>query len=219
MTHHSSVEQLSIYLDDRLAEPERHRLEDHIEECEDCRRRLEGMRRVVRGLERLERTASPPQLTQQIEHRIGLEVGHDGLLERVERRLNLMMAQPSILPTFALVVALAAIVYLFADGLERHRQRGVPVILEPPVGNVAATENRSAEGRVFEMRDGVWREAGSEGASPARVLDLTTQDTAARWIERFPELEPLSHELDGRVVLRLDEEWVEVLLPARGSPE
>ena len=53
MTHHSSVEQLSIYLDDRLDEPERRRLEGLLAECEACRRRLAGMRRVVRRLVRI----------------------------------------------------------------------------------------------------------------------------------------------------------------------
>jgi anti-sigma factor RsiW len=216
MTHHSSVEQLSIYLDDRLGEPERRRLERHLAACDDCRRRLAGMRRVVQGLERLERTAPPPQLAHQVEQRIGLEAGRQRLLERVERRLNLMMAQPSILPTFALVIALAVIVYLFAYGLERHQQRGVPVILEPPAGNMGQelAESREVEGRVFEPRDGGWREQGSAGATPTLVLDLTTPDGRPKWIERYPELGGLSRELDGRVVLRLEEEWVEVILPA-----
>ena len=49
MTHHSSVEQLSIYLDDRLDDSERRRLEGHLADCEECRRRLAGMRHVVRG--------------------------------------------------------------------------------------------------------------------------------------------------------------------------
>lgn len=218
MTHHSSVEQLSIYLDDRLDEPERRRVEGHLAECEDCRRRLAGMRRVVQGLERLERTAPPPQLAHQVEQRIGFEAGRQGLLDRVERRLNLMMAQPSILPTFALVVALAAIVYLFAYGLERYQQRGVPVILEPPAGNVEQepAESREVEvdGRVFTPRDGGWQEMGSMGAAPTLVLDLTTTAGRSQWIERYPELGRLSRELEGRVVLRLEEEWVEVILPA-----
>jgi anti-sigma factor RsiW len=42
MTNHSSVEQLSVYLDDQLDEPERRRLEGHLAECEDCRRRCKG---------------------------------------------------------------------------------------------------------------------------------------------------------------------------------
>jgi hypothetical protein len=220
MTHHSSVEQLSIYLDDRLDEPERRCLEGHLAECEDCRRRLAGMRRVVRGLERLERTAPPPHLAQQVGQQIRLEVGRQGLVERVERRLGVLMAQPSMLPTFALVIALAAIVYLFAYGLERHQKRGVPVILEPPVGSVGQelAQSREVEGRVFAPREGGWREKGSVGATPTLVLDLTTLDGRRKWIERYPELERLSRELDGRVLLRLEEKWVEVILPARDSP-
>lgn len=221
MTQHSTVEQLSIYLDDRLDEPERRRLEGHLAECEECRRRLAGMRRVVQGLERLDRTAPPPQLAHQVEQRILLEGGRQGLLERVERRLDVMMAQPSILPIFALVIALAAIVYLFAYGLERHQQRGVPVILEPPAGSVRQepAQSREVGGREFTRREGGWQESGSAGTNPALVLDLTTPEAAAGWIERYPELGQLSRELDGRVVLRLDEEWVEVILPARDSPD
>ncbi len=221
MTHHSSVEQLSIYLDERLDDSERRRLEGHLADCEECRRRLAGMRRVVRGLERLERTAPPPHLAQQVGQQIRLEVGRQGFVERVEHRLGALMAQPSMLPTFALVVALAAIVYLFAYGLERHQNRGVPVILEPPVGSVGqeVAQSREVEGRVFAPQDAGWREQGSAGVIPTLVLDLTTAVGAARWVERYPELERLSRELDGRVVLRLEEEWVEVILPARDSPE
>ena len=221
MTHHSSVEQLSDYLDERLDEPGRLRLEEHLAECRDCRQRLAGMRRVVQGLERLERTAPPPHVAQQVEQQIRLEVGREGLVEKVERRLGVMMAQPSMLPTFALVVALAAIVYLFAYGLERHQRRGVPVIFEPPAGTVGQelAENREIEGRVFAPREGGWQEQGSAGATPTQVLDLTAPDGAAEWLERHPELERLSRELDGRVVLRLEEEWVEVILPARDSPD
>jgi len=221
MTHHSSVEQLSIYLDDRLDDSERRRLEGHLADCEECRRRLAGMRHVVRGLERLERTAPPPHLAQQVGQEIRLEVGRQGFVERVEHRLGALMAQPSMLPTFALVVALAAIVYLFAYGLERHQNRGVPVILEPPVGSVGqeVAQSREVEGRVFAPQEAGWREQGSAGVIPTLVLDLTTAVGAARWVERYPELERLSRELDGRVVLRLEEEWVEVILPARDSPE
>lgn len=213
MTRHSSVEELSIYLDDRLAEPELRRLESHLAECEDCRRRLEGMRRVVRGLERLERTAPPPQLTHQVEQQVRFEVGRERFLDKVERRLGVMTAQPSILPIFALVVALAAIVYLFAYGLERHQQRGVPVILEPPPAS------RQIEDRVFEYRGGAWRQVGSEGADPTRVLDLTTEEGFAEWSQRYPTLELLDDQLEGSVVVSLDGDWVEVILPVRSSPD
>jgi hypothetical protein len=160
-------------------------------------------------------------VTQQVEQYIRLEAGRQGLVEKVERRLGVLMAQPSMLPTFALVVALAAIVYLYAYGLERHQQRGVPVIFEPPAGNVGRdpAPSREVAGRVFALHEGGWRETGSAGAVPTVVLDLTTPEGAARWIERYPELEQLSRELDGRVVVRLEEEWIEVILPARSSPE
>ena len=51
------------------------------------------------------------------------------------------------------------------------------------------------------------------------VNEDTAPDGAAGWLERHPELKRLSRELDGRVVLRLEEEWVEVILPARDSPD
>ena len=153
-------------------------------------------------------------------------VGPFGMLSagfdpEVKDGLGVMMAQPSMLPTFALVVALAAIVYLFAYGLERHQRRGVPVVLEPPAGTVGQelAENREIEGRVFAPREGGWREVGSAGATPTLVVDLSTPEDAARWLELHPELERLGRELEGRVVLRLEDEWVEVILPARDSPD
>lgn len=220
MSQHSSVEQLSDYLDERLDEPGRLRLEEHLAQCRECRQRLAGMRRVVQGLERLERTAPPPYLAQQVEQQIRLEVGSEGLVEKVERRLGMLMAQPSMLPTFALVVALAAIVYLFAYGLERHQGRGIPVVLEPPAVDVGqeAPENRVIGGRVFARHQGGWREMGSAGAAPTMTVDLSTPAAAAEWLERHPELELLSRELDGRVVLRLEDEWVEVILPVGDPP-
>lgn len=51
--HRWAPERMSDYLDDELASSGRARLERHISQCEECRRLLYGLRRMLEALHRL----------------------------------------------------------------------------------------------------------------------------------------------------------------------
>ena len=54
------------YLDGALGAPERGRVREHLEFCEDCRRELERYQKLSRLMARVERAAPPPELHARI---------------------------------------------------------------------------------------------------------------------------------------------------------
>ena len=111
---HTSVEMLSSYLDGELSRGRRLRVERHLEECEDCRHRLEGMHRVVETLEGLGRISPTPCLEQQVLKSVATRAREVSLLDRLEGAAERLHIERWVwLPTFGVVIALASIVYLF----------------------------------------------------------------------------------------------------------
>lgn len=206
MSRHATAEVLSAYLDDELSREEGRWLDDHLEACESCRAHLASMRRVVSTLRRVERTAPPPVLTQYVQRRIALAGRPASRLERLEERLRAVPQASSIFFTFALVTALAVLVYFFAHSVDRsQRPRTALVVATAPQPEIAPGEVRPAAGRTFQWNDGVWREVGLD----QRVADFHVEadSPAGREIlSLFPDLA----ELPGRVLLRLDDSVVDL---------
>lgn len=216
MSRHATVEKLSEYLDDELTAAERGRVESHLEECGACRDHLAGLRRVVGRLEVLRRAAPPAHLGQQIEHRVRLETRRPRFQETLERGLDFFGSQSTLAPAFALVVALAAILYMFSWGVERYREPGTQIVIETPSGRAAAGEvaeatTRRLGGRDFERLAGAWVERGSESEPVAERLDLSALDAATLGREH-PGLAPFAA-LGGVVRLRRDGVLLEVVFP------
>ena len=171
---------------------------------------------LVERLGSLKRSAPPAHLGQSIEHRVSLEARREGLLEKLERRIELWTTHSSMMPVFALVLALAVIIYLFALGVERSN-RGTTIILEPSVAEPIG-ESVELGGRVFDRTDGIWIERGLAGEAVSLRLTFAG-----------PESEKLADRLDlkdyqalgGVVRLRVGQEVIEVDFsePARAPRE
>lgn len=207
MIAHATPEALSSLIDGELPGAERQRVSDHVEGCPSCRARLASMRRVVATLRGLERTAPPPTLALHVERRVALEGRSVSPVERFEERLRRLPLQPSLATFFALVLALAAILYLFAHGVDRAGRRGVPIVVPPPEAARAwqpgSGEGALAEagGRQFALVRGAWVEAGlSPGAEARRIATGSPEGLALLADE--PWLGALLSEAP-RVVLRL----------------
>lgn len=169
MSRHATAAQLSAYLDEELPPPQLRLVEDHLEECPDCRRQLEGLRRVVRGLRRLEDLAPPPTLGQDLVRRIRLEPQPRDLLQRLEGRIQNAPLQSTVGFTFALVFALAVILFLFLNWVDERRQTHQPVLVAP-------SEILDADDFTLP-----------EEPVPTRTVSAASEE-AQRWIESAPEL-------------------------------
>lgn len=162
MNRHATAEDLSAYIDQELEPPRLRLVKDHLETCEPCRRKLQGLRGVQHQLHRLEQVAPPPLLAGDIQRRVRLEPRHRGLFENLEDRLRRLPEQGTMLVVFASVFALAMIGYLFTEGVQRHAGRTSVIV--PSAGTVIETDTErpiaEVDGRRFEQIDGGWRELG-----------------------------------------------------------
>ncbi len=209
MSPHVSVEQLSSYLDAELARRERDDLERHLDDCSSCRHRLEGLRRVVARLHRLEQQAPPADLASLVERRVAAEADRAGLRAQLERTVRTVFVQPSLTPVFGLVVALALILYLFSFAVARDRATGTRLVVPSAESSPSRQTVRMIEGRDFLRVDAVWVERGLGAAAPEAVLEFTADSPAP------PALAPFAR-LGGRV--RLAHEGHVVELVFSGSP-
>lgn len=212
MSAHLSTERLSLYLDAALEPPARRRLEAHLGACPRCRHRLAGLERVVAGLRQLPAAVPPPDLAA----RIGREIKLRGRRRPFfELRLPQPLGGSPPLHIFALVLALGAIVYLFAQGVDRRRERPTRIVLPAAPNELAAPEERAAvtgaltgaprpDGRrllggVFHRIDGVWVEVGLARQEPDERIVLRHPPPPAD-----PELAalplPLRFAVGGRIV-------------------
>ena len=205
MSGHATAESLSLYLDAVLPVAERRQVEDHLDACPDCRRRLDGLRRVVSGLGRLPTAAPPEDLAARVVREIDLRGRRrrwrwlaDGL------PAPLLGAPPMHL--LALVLALGAIVYLFAHGLEMRRERPTRIVL-PDAESVVAVPPAAAGDRLrparaagddlyllggrFERTDGVWVEEGLAGRTPDSRVALQADGEGAAEVPEVAQLAAL----------------------------
>ncbi|MCB1035658.1 MAG: zf-HC2 domain-containing protein, partial [Acidobacteria bacterium] len=177
------------YVDRELPPVHLRLVEEHLAECDECRQRADGMRSLVSDLRRLERLAPPPTLGATLHRRIVLRPRPRGLVERLESRLGGLSLQPSVGFTFALVLAFAAILYFFADSLERHERRRIPVLRPDPPATSEETV-REAAGRTFELREDTWYERGLKDGG--ELTELGSDDPAyAEVVSAFPDLRGL----------------------------
>jgi anti-sigma factor RsiW len=197
---HASIEVLSSYLDGELAKERQQRLERHLRGCEECQLRLEGLHRVVRRLEDLERVGVTPCLEQLVLQGVATRGRSESLSARLEKLAGGLHIERWVwMPTLGLVIALASIIYLFSWGLH-HQERGLQVVVgaeappseasEEPRAEVSETLSQRAEGSrslsVEAERDRVASPgAGLAPTAPSRAIDareFLLQDGI--WIER-----------------------------------
>lgn len=212
MSAHVSTERLSLYLDAALEPAVRRSLEDHLAGCPDCRHRLAGLERVVAGLARLPAGEPPADLAARVGRAIDLDRERGSWFDL---HLPRPLAGMGSLHLFALVLALAAIVYLFALGVERGSQRTTRIVLpgataglETPDGAAARAADPAAPrpdrrrllGGLFQQVEGVWVEVGLGRRPPDEriVLRRPLGPDAVPELESLPS--PLRFVVDGRVV-------------------
>lgn len=189
---HATTDLLSAYLDGELAAAEGARVEHHLDGCPSCRAELDSLRRVVDSLRRLERTAPPPALAQHVVRRVALEGGRPGLLARFEDQASLLRPRIAILTPFAVVFALATILYFFAHTLAEVENRAPTIVIPPPEAAREYLEPRAGEaaeavigtvatagGRSFLRVRDAWIETGvPDGAAP-RAIEPGSEEAAA----------------------------------------
>jgi len=209
MSRHATAELLSAYLDDELDSGVSRALAGHLERCPACRARFASLRSVVATVRRLERQAPPPVVGEVVARRLAFERRPASARERLEGRLSRLPQPSSIFYTFALLVAFAVVIYLFAEGVERAGRPRTALVLAPaptvslPTGEVR--ETRQAAGRTFDLIDGVWRERGIE--QPFADFPIEAESDAGRaLLAHHPDLAALGD----RVVLRLEGSVVEL---------
>lgn len=208
MTRHATVEVLSSYLDSELENEELRSVEDHLEECDDCRARLSGLRSVVDALHRLERQQPPRAFGGDFYRRLADDRKTPRLRRAMERLLERNALHSAVLIGFAVIIALAAIGYMLSQALDMQQNRGeTRVILVPPgideTGGPVEGSVRAAAGRRFELEDGRWWAEDVDRSQPVDLhIDPSTEE-GALWLAQRPELIELN-DLGGPVVL-LDE--------------
>ena len=210
MSSHASAELLSAYLDQQLVEPEARQLEEHLDRCQDCHVRLEGLRKVVKNLRNLEQLATPLTLEQTVARRIALSGERESLLDRFEHGMSIFDRQSPMLALFAVIIALAFFIYIFSYTLHEQQTATTPVVFEdlpaaltPP----AEGDRLIAAGRDL-IRDagGLWVEEGVDVDAVSRVVTVDSDEGRA-FLAAHPELAGLI-DLDPGVVLAVDGEVV-----------
>lgn len=198
MSGHTAAESLSLYLDAALPAAERRRVEEHLDDCAACRQRLDGLRRVVAGLGRLPTALPPDDLAARVVREIDLR-GRSGHWRRRFAGLApgpLLGAPP--LHILALVLALGAIVYLFAQGVELRRDRPTRIVLPGAASVGAGPDAAAAEpwpagglfvlGGRFERTGGIWVEEGLRGREPDIRVAVDAQGAGASAVPEVAEL-------------------------------
>lgn len=210
---HLDHDLLSAYLDRELPAREAVRVEDHLAACPGCRADLDGLARVVGALGRLERTAPPSTLAQHVARRVALERASPGLVEAVETRLSTFGPQSPLLVAFTVTIALAVILFLYAQWAATPRRGDVslrPAPAEAARPLLERVEGRRVGGRDFVLRDGAWREAAALDAEPTRTVAAGSEE-ATELLARHPWLAELAAE--GRGVVFRDGEDVVAIGP------
>lgn len=201
MKREATVELLSRFLDGEVTPKERARVVDWLENDRGVREIYEGLSRVRGSLKQLADTPAPAHLGVLVQRRVALETETSNLWSRVDRRLRSWPLGPAILTPFTVVLALAAMLYVLANGLARFERAREPVF-------VAVPEVRVVAGRQLLRHGDRWVESGLDVASVAAAETTMVGDVEwAEWTRRgwdmvaFVELGTVVLELDGEVVI------------------
>ncbi len=204
MSAHASAVDLSLLIDRQLPQERADWLEQHIEDCEECRERYLSTRRLVDGMQSLERVAPPSTLGMVVQqHR--LEVGNSRLRKRLERPWK-RWPDPVILGYLGVVVALG----FMAVGLSRiaERREATSTVIFAPTQVADESAALPADGTT-------WIEPGIsadevEVARPASVVQIRAA------LERLGESIP---EDTSWVVARVENEVIRFSPPALAATD
>jgi len=223
---HPTDELLSAHLDGELREREARRVADHVAVCPSCRADLDALGRVARALGRLERATPPPLLAELVERRVALDGRRPGLLDRLESQMRSGPVGSPLVVSFAIVLTLAVVVYVFHLGVATVEQRPAPPPREGTTFEVAPTEAarelidavgvRTVAGRDFRRAGNGWREVAA-GDRPAEAASAADSPEGRALLAREPWLTELLAE--GGAVTFVDGERVVEVRPAADEPD
>lgn len=207
MSTHATAETLSAYLDRELPRAEAREIEEHLADCSACQSRFAGMKNVVSGLRHLNRLSPPSTLEQVVARRVAFDGERKGLFDRLEGSLRAFERQSSMLALFAVVVAFAVMILLFAQALEQRRNATIPVIFKDLAVSADGSESRRVGDRVLLRKGAVWVE---EGVDP-RLTRIVVVDSPlwSRLLSEHPELASIAS-LDRPAVVRIGEEVLRI---------
>ncbi len=205
MSRHLKAEQLSTYLDDEVGSDEARRIERHLDDCGECRDRLEGLRRVVGGLRSLEAAAPPKNLGLELQRQLARATPPFGDRSPVGRHASRRVLQPLVLASLGVVLALAIITLLFLQALQRRGDGSGTETGKPAESSVEAVEV-IISGRIFRQSAGGWVEASLTRADIAGARDLVRGEAVAN--DPSGVLGRVADELSGAVTLRFGDEIV-----------
>jgi Putative zinc-finger len=209
MNRHATTEQLSAYLDRELGAVELRQLEAHYASCEECRARLDSMRRVVYKLDNIGRAVPPPALRQQIRRQVITEAtipphGFRAVFDRL--RMHLLSMQPTLRTASAM--GLALVVGLFAANHITHITQPRPVEAKVPQENVTVgaypdtpisqLTTSKVDGVEYIWTDSGWIQRGLVGQTPEVQVEAGSPQGRAL-LNRSPNLAILLQ--DGSPVL------------------
>lgn len=207
MVRHMELDVLSAYLDRELDAQELEQTEAHLGECLHCRQRLDGLRRVAGGLGAIEHVVPPASLGEAVARQIRLEAEERGLMARWRERTETYRRAPThLFVGFTLVAALAVILYVYVDAVERQSNRPVLIAL-PPQTQIYSLELERTDGGapLLLWRDGSgWREQGLEDGAPFRRLAGSSSE-AQGIFEEIPGLRGLVEDEGLGVLLHRDD--------------
>ncbi len=183
MSTHPATHLLSAYLDRELHDEEKQVVARHVEECSGCQHRLDGLRRVIDELRSIPAAQPPELLTRRIEGHLARAWRERRVQSPLARGQGELLAQPGLRLGFALVISLALMTLIFAQGLSRRDHSGTTLVVPPEATVVDPAEGQSLEigGRVFGFRTGRWVEVGLETAA-TRIL-VTSSAEARQLLE------------------------------------
>jgi hypothetical protein len=201
MNRHLAVEILSSYMDEEITPAQLRLVEDHLGDCTECRRTLAGLRAVAANVGRLEAVAPPATLSAAVERRVRFAIADESRGFRLEDGLRRWLGQPVLAPAFATVLALAAILYLFAFGVSkggRHNTRVLVASAPSEEGKESSMKTRdSAADQEVRASESV---APMVPAGPVGKTDLDSLG-AVREPQATGEDVPARPRLDGRTQL------------------
>ena len=149
---------------------------------------------MTRDLRALERLTPPAHLGPELHRIAALEGREPSLLERLEQNATRMTSHGTLLPLFAVVMALVLIIYLFSLGLARRSTGRIPVHLEAPTAEAipeiaapAVGDRRQLAGRDLVFDGQVWIERGFENETEIERVGID-EPLAERLLRDSPEL-------------------------------
>lgn len=226
MNRHSTIEQLSAYLDGEVAFHEAREIEGHLASCGDCRDHFKSMQRTVSEVWRLERVSPPPGLATRVRTEVAAaRQPEPSFLRNLAGTVFGLPNRPVLRTASAMGLALVLTLFLFSNGFEpkpglEYSVAVLPpplvevVTVEPVLGPVILPQTTSqVAGMEFvwnELYSGdVWVQRGLEGEKPeARVLAESPQ--GRELLAEYSDLGLLLEEPGSRVVLRYRLETVEL---------